>query len=189
MKGLKWYWIVGMAFLWIGCIASPSESIRKYWFMLAGIWPVLVWSKMGERETRYQVEELIFHSAHPLTRIVLSSWLAGVLMTAAMESGILIGRLISAETINLIPWLLSVVFIPTLALTLGVWSCSSKLFEVIYPILWYLGPFNAQNELTMLDYLGIHSAAPTNTIPLEFAGFLLILILLSLAGRKIQMAY
>jgi hypothetical protein len=187
VKGLKWNWLVGMAVFWIGCVASPSEGIRKYWFMLIAIWPVLVWSKMGEREVRHQAEQLIYHAAHPLVRLLASSWLAGVIVTAVMASGVLLGRFINAEPIALLPWTLSVLFIPTLALTLGIWSRSSKLFEVVYPTLWYLGPFNPQTQLANLDYLGIHSQAAINTSPLWVAGFIFLLILLAFIGRRQQM--
>jgi hypothetical protein len=186
MKGPKWYWLTGMVVIWICCVASPSENMRNYWFMLACIWPVLVWSRMGEREVRYQTEQLIYQSAYPLVRLLVTSWLAGVIVTAAAISGVLFGRLIFAHPMALLPWALSVVFIPTLALTLGIWSRSSKLFEVVYPILWYLGPFNRENGLAILDYLGIHAQSPVNTAPLLVAGFLAFLILLAFIGRRRQ---
>jgi hypothetical protein len=186
VKELKWYWLAGLAVFWVGCVASPSENVRRYWFMLVAIWPVLVWSKMGEREARYQAEQLIYQAAHPLARLLGSAWVAGVLVTALAASGVLLGRLIYAEPIGLLAWVLSILFIPTLALTLGIWSRSSKLFEVVYPILWYLGPFNPQNQLAILDYLGIHSQAPVNTTPLGVAGFILLLMLLAVVGRKRQ---
>jgi hypothetical protein len=186
VKGLKWYWLAGLAAVWIGCVASPSADIRKFWFMLLGIWPVLVWSKLGERESRYQAEALIFQAAYPVTRLVGAAWLASVIITAVAASGVLVGRLITAEPLALLPWSLSVLFIPTLALTLGIWSRSSKLFEVVYPILWYLGPFNPKNELAVLDYLGVHSGAPVITSPQWVVGLIFLLLLLALIGRQRQ---
>jgi hypothetical protein len=185
-KGLKWYWLAGMAVLWIGCITAPSENIRKFWFMLVCIWPVLIWSKMGVQEIRYQTEQLIYQSAYPLMRLLMSSWLAGIIITALAASGVLFGRLFNAEPIHLLPWFLSVLFIPTLALTLGMWGRSSKLFEVIYPILWYLGPFNRESGLAVIDYLGIHAQSPINTSPFMFAGFIILLFLLALVARRRQ---
>jgi hypothetical protein len=184
VKGLKWYWLAGMTVMWLGCAASPSEGMRKYWFMLAGLWPVLVWSKMGEREARYQTGQLIFQAAHPLLRLLVPAWVAGVVCTAVVTSGVLLGRLTHAESLALLPWLLSVLFIPTLALALGTWSHSSKLFEVVYPILWYLGPFNTQNSLAMLDYLGVHAGAWVNVAPLLATSVILCLLLLSVVGRS-----
>lgn len=155
--------------------------------MLVCIWPVLVWSKMGEWEARYQAEHSLYQAADPVARRMGPAWLAGVLFTAVGASGVLLGKLCHAEPVALLPWILSVVFIPTLALALGVWSRSSKLFEVVYPILWYLGPFNSQNQLAVLDYLGIHPQAPVHTAPLSFTGFILLLALLAVIGRRRQM--
>ena len=36
-----------MAAIWLGCALVPSENLRQYGYMLAVLWPVLVWSKMG----------------------------------------------------------------------------------------------------------------------------------------------
>ncbi len=187
VKGLKWYWLIGMAALWIGCVASPSEAFRKYWFMVIALWPVLVWSKMGEREAHYRVEQLVYQAAHPLMRLLSASWLAGVVATAVAASSVLFGRLIHAETVSLLSWILSVLFIPSLALCLGVWGNTSKLFEVVYPILWYLGPFNRESQLAVLDFLGIHAQASVNTSPLIFTGFVAILLILIVVGRRRQM--
>jgi hypothetical protein len=186
VKGSKWYWLAGMAVLWIGSLTAPSENMRSYWYMVVCIWPVLVWSRMGEREVRYQAEQLVYQAAYPLARLLFSAWLAGVLITAAAASGVLFGRLLSGQPAEVLSWTLSVVFIPTLALALGVWSRSSKLFEMVYPILWYLGPFNRENGLVVLDYLGIHAGAPVNGSPLWFAGLLIFLLLLAFVGRRRQ---
>ena len=99
----------------------------------------------------------------------------------------LIGRLIWNGPLDLLQWGLSVLFIPSLALTLGIWGRSSKLFEVVYPILWYLGPFNSQNQLAYYSTsLGIHAGAPVNTAPWLVMGSILVLLVLSLLGRKRQ---
>ena len=37
-------------------------------------------------------------------------------------------------------WAVGALFIPTLALALGVWSGSGKLFEVVFLVLWYSAP-------------------------------------------------
>jgi hypothetical protein len=109
------------------------------------------------------------------------------MLTAVMTSGVLLGRLFFGEPAALLAWGLSIFFIPTLALTLGIWSDSSKVFEVVYPILWYLGPMNPQNGLTLLDYLGIHSQAPVNTSPLAAAAVIFLLMGAALLGLKRKM--
>ena len=47
-------------------------------------------------------------------------------------------------------------FIPSLALALGVWTGGSKAFEVVYALFWYLGVLNKVLEL---DYAGLYTPA------------------------------
>ena len=97
------------------------------------------------------------------------------------------GQTCALPILALLSWILSVFFVPTLALNLGVWSRGSKLFEVVYAILWYLGPFNPQNGLAILDYLGIHAGAAVNIFPLWVVAFILVLLAFAFLGRRQQM--
>ena len=47
-------------------------------------------------------------------------------------------------------WFSGALFIPSLALALGIWSKGQKLFEVLYISLWYM----ALNKVYAADYLG-----------------------------------
>ena len=67
-----------------------------------------------------------------------------------------------------------------LALALGVWTSSSKAFEVIYVVFWYLGVLNDVSEL---DYLGLHTSG-------RWPGYLALSFLLfaaALVGRRRQL--
>jgi hypothetical protein len=48
-------------------------------------------------------------------------------------------------------FLAGAVFIPSMALALGVWSGSSKAFEAIYTVWWYIGP---AHHTPGLDFMG-----------------------------------
>jgi hypothetical protein len=186
VKGLRWYWWAGLAGLWVGCAFIPTENLRRFGYMLLAAWPVLVWSRLGERETRWGTGLLLFQDRQAALRLLLPAWLAGVLFSAAVTGAALAGRLVYGEPAELTAWILAVIFIPALALALGVWSGSSKPFEAIYPILWYLGPFNPQNQLAVLDYLGLHRGAPAHTAPALFAGFTTLLLAAAWLGRVRQ---
>jgi len=80
----------------------------------------------------------------------------------------------------LIAFLSAALFIPSLALALGVWSHSSKPFEILYITLWYLGPLN---KTPGLDFIGANSAGyPEFYIPLAIA-----LIAFAFFGRSRQL--
>jgi len=48
-------------------------------------------------------------------------------------------------------WLAGALFIPSLALALGVWAKSSRPFEGLFTALWYSGPLN---RVPGLDFTG-----------------------------------
>ncbi|NTU78585.1 MAG: ABC transporter permease subunit [Chloroflexales bacterium] len=187
VKGAPWYWLLGMGGLWLGGVAAPSADTRSLWLMLAALWPLLLWSQLGCRDARCRTEALVGHTPLPLVRALGASWLAGALLATVALSGIVLGRVIWGEPLALLPWALAVLFIPTLALALGVWSRGSKLFEVVYLVLWYLGPFNTGSPLAALDYLGVHAEAPVHTAPLGVAGVIVVLLALAVVGRRRQL--
>ena len=97
-----------------------------------------------------------------------------------MGSGAAIKFAVSGNSVGLLAFLSGALFIPSLALALGVWSGSSKPFEIIYVSLWYLGPLN---KVPGLDFIGAHtSGRPEFYIPLSLA-----LIAFAFLGRVRQL--
>ena len=84
---------------------------------------------------------------------------------------------------HVLAWGIGVLFVPSLALALGVWSGSSKLFEVVYVILWYVGPLN---RMLLFDYMGITNEAVAMGIPLYYSAITVLLLGLSLIGQRKQ---
>jgi hypothetical protein len=138
---------------------------------------------MGTREARQGTEQLVFSIAHPLSRQLPACWLAGVLVAMLTGSGTGLRLLLARDSAGLAAWAGGALFIPTLALALGVWSTSSKLFEVIYTLLWYIGP---ANQTAPLDYMGATGVSSRSGTPLVFLTCTLILGALALVGRKRQ---
>jgi len=71
-------------------------------------------------------------------------------------------------------------FIPSLAVASGVWSGTSKLFEIFYMVIWYLGPLI---KLAELDYNGSHG----NGSPEFFIPFSMALIAFAIFGKSRQL--
>ena len=65
LKGQKWWWYLVAAGLLIASASAPSAEARGMVLAFAWIWPVLLWSSMGIRETRDQTYQLIFSAPHP----------------------------------------------------------------------------------------------------------------------------
>jgi ABC-type transport system involved in multi-copper enzyme maturation permease subunit len=180
LKGQYWWWYVGAAGLIIASIANPVEITRQYVLPIAWIWPILLLSPIGNREARFNMQQIAFSSASPLWRQLPAQWLAGFIMILMLGSGAVIKFIVSGNSVGLLAFLSGALFIPSLALALGVWSGSSKPFEIVYVSLWYLGPLN---KVPGLDFIGAHtSGRPEFFIPLSLA-----LIAFAFFGRARQL--
>ncbi len=179
LKGQPWWWYVVMGGITIACLVNSSALVREFALPIAWIWPILVWSAIGNREIHYNVQQLTFSSAAPLLRQLPAQWLAGLIVTLLVSLGAIIRLTIDGDTVGLLALLSGALFIPSLALASGVWSGTSKLFEILYMLIWYLGPLN---KIMALDYIGSHG----NGRPEFFVPFSLGLIIFAFIGRKRQ---
>ncbi len=179
LKGQRWWWYVVMAGIIIACLANPSAAVREFALPIAWVWPILIWSAIGNREIHNNVQQLAFSSASPLLRQLPAQWLAGFIVTLLVSFGAIIRFTVDGDTVGLLALLSGAFFIPSLALACGVWSGTSKLFEILYMLIWYLGPMN---KLTELDYIGSHG----NGRPEFFIPFSIVLIVFAWIGRARQ---
>jgi hypothetical protein len=180
LKGLAWWWLLGAAGLAAASLFVPLDALRSAILPACLVWPLLLWSKLGCRETAHNTRQIVFSAPHPLRGQLPAAWLAGLALAVLISAGAILRFVFAAETAALISLLTGLLFIPSLALGLGVWSGSGKAFEVIYVLIWYLGPLNKVLEL---DYLGLYN-------PAAWPAYLLlsgVLILLALAGRRRQL--
>lgn len=167
LKGQHWWWYVGAAGLIIASLVNSVELIRQYVLPLAWIWPVLLLSPLGNREARDNVQQLAFSSAAPLMRQFPAQWIAGFTVLLILGSGAALRFLVNGQAALLLAFFSGALFIISLALALGVWSGTSKPFEIVYISLWYLGPLN---KVPGLDFIGAHTdGRPAFFIPLSLA--------------------
>jgi hypothetical protein len=151
LQGQRWWWYAAAAGLVIAGLTAPIEGVKQAVLPLAWIWPILVWSPLGNRESRFGTAELLFSAPRPIGRQLPAAWMAGVLVAMAVGGGAAVRLLAAGDLRGLGAWAVGAMFIPSMALALGVWSGSGKLFEALYLVLWYIGPMNRTPQL---DYLG-----------------------------------
>jgi len=161
----------------------PLDSARGMMLPLAWLLPVLIWSKLGTREARYRTDQLVFSSAKALQRQLPAVWMAGVLLALATGSGVALNMALNGEWPGVLAWGVGALFIPSLALCLGVWTGSSKTFEFIYSLLWYIGPLN---QVEALDFMGVVPGSVKAGIWQHYAVFTLVLFVLAFIGRRWQ---
>jgi hypothetical protein len=183
LKGQRWWWYVVALGLLIASAVSPTVAARQGVLTVAWLWPTLVWSQMGARESRYATQSLIFSSARTLHRQLPAVWVAGFIVALLTGSGYALRLLGNADWHELLAWFAGALFIPSLALALGVWSGTSKPFEAIYTVWWYLGPLN---HAPGFDFIG---SAPATSRPGLYVASSALLMSAAYFGRRVRMAY
>jgi hypothetical protein len=183
LKGQRWWWYAGAIGLLVGQIVSPEPEVRAGFLLVAWIWPILLWSQMGCRETRYSMGALLFSSERSLSRQLPALWTAGILVAVLTGCGSGLRLLLSGDWHSLTAWFAGALFIPSFALALGVWSGGSRAFEAIYTVWWYLGP---GHHLPGLDFMGTTRTSSTPASYVVIAGTLL---LLAYWGRRRTLGY
>jgi hypothetical protein len=184
LKGQKWWWYAVAAGLIVACAATPSASARGILLACAWLWPVLMWSSMGVREVRDQTSQLLFSAPHPIARQLPAVWLAGVALALLTGSGFGARVLLGGDWRVAFAWLTGALFIPTFALALGVWSGTSKLFEIVYTLLWYIGPMHATLQL---DFMGSAPGTAATRIPIIYFALTMAIGAVAVLGRKRQL--
>ena len=186
LRDLPFLGMYGSAFagaLIIAGLLLPLDNARGIMLPLAWLLPVLIWSKLGTREARYRTDQLVFSSAKALQRQLPAVWMAGVLLALVTGGGVALNLALHGEWLGVLAFAVGALFIPSLALCLGVWTGSSKSFEFIYVLLWYIGPLN---QVEPLDFMGVVPGSVKAGIWQIYLVITIILFGLAFIGRKWQ---
>jgi hypothetical protein len=183
LKGQRWWWYAAALGLFIGGLASPLDDSRQGWLTAAWLWPILLWSQMGCREARFGTGSLIFSAQNPLRRQLPAIWTAGVVVAVLTGGGAGLRMLMAGDHTGLKAWAAGALFIPSLALALGVWSGSGKMFEALYTAWWYVGPLHHTPALDFAGTTDLSSSAAW------YLGFAMILLAAAWSGRRAKLAY
>jgi hypothetical protein len=161
LKGRRWWWWAVLAALNVAGLAvpetlgpdapAPGATVVAYLLAAAWFWPITVWSALGCRERRRDTRQIVFSVPRPVGCQLSAAWLSGVCVAALAGAGFGLRRLVTGQWAALAAWGAGALFVPSLALALGVWSGSRRTFEIAYTFLWYLGPIN---RVSALDYMG-----------------------------------
>lgn len=183
LRGHGWWWYLVAAGLFIACLTSPLEAARSGVILAAWLWPALIWSQMGTREALFFTGALVFSAPRAVPRQLLAIYAAGVLLALLTGGGLGLNLLFARDLPGLAAWAAGALFIPALALALGVATGSRKFFEALYTGWWYIGPLH---HIRKLDFMGTTAASST---AVGYAVAAVALVLAAYAWRKVRLAY
>jgi hypothetical protein len=180
VKGQRWWWYgIAIAISLLGLVGPPTgNGITS---ALAVAWPVVAWSSLGMRETYFDTYKLIYSSTPSIMRQVFAAWFAGVLLGVIALMGVSL-RALSEGNTNYFPvYLVVVMFAPSLAFALGSLSSTSRLFEVVYLVWWFMGA----NGPRIFDFMQAQSDIPSTG---QTVAYLLLAVALFFTGftRRLQ---
>jgi hypothetical protein len=184
VHGLRWWWYFVAAGLLVAQFAAPLAASRGPLLGSAWLWAVFLWSPMGSREARYSTRALLFSCARILPRQVLACYLAGFCIASIMGAGTVARLMIAGNFAGLIPWLAGALLLPAAALLLGILSGSSKPFEALLTLAWYVGPMNSTPGL---DFTGASSGSHAATYAFIYVALAAACLILGLAVRSTQL--
>jgi hypothetical protein len=183
LRGRNFWWFAAAIGLWIAGLFVPAGTARAMLLAVAWIWPLPLWSEMGARETLYGMRPLLL--AAPLPPMLRSAaiWAAGAGIAALAGSSVALRLAMAGDAPGLLAWTAGCLFIPALALGLGTISGSPRLFEVVYLLLWYIGPMN---HVPTLDFTGMTAAGQAAGYPWIYLALSALLFTAAAAARSRQ---
>jgi hypothetical protein len=184
LKGFHWWWYAVAAGLLVAQFFSPLEISRGPLLAIAWIWAILVWSAMGSRESRFSTRSLLFSCAKIMPRQLPACFLAGVAVAILTGAGAGFRLLLAGNSSGLFAWFAGALFLPSLALALGVWSGTGKTYEALLTAIWYVGPMN---HTPGLDFTGAANGPLTAHYALLYAAISAALLAFAFLIRSRQL--
>ena len=175
--------LLGAVGLFVAGLVVPAGMARGVLLPVAWLVPVLYWSRLGARESRHGTGQLVFSSSGVLMRQFWAMWLTGVIVSFVTGGGVMLRLGLMGDLAGVAALVVGALFIPSLALCLGVWTGSSKVFEFLYTLLWYIGPMNG---VAPLDFMGVVPGSVEAGVWMWYLGAAVVLVVLGFAGRRRQ---
>ena len=157
VRGQRRLWYLGCLAGFVATAVAPLNSLGPLVVPIVLLLMLPVWSNLGVREQFHRTEELVFLTSHPI-RLLSTSYL----VSAGIGAGIILPAFVrfalGGQLYTLFGGIVAVLFLPAVALAVGIWSGKAAVFEVGYLTAWYLGPMNGVEPL---DYLSANPATPS----------------------------
>jgi hypothetical protein len=182
LKGQHWWWYgIAICISLLGIIGPPGGT--NVTLALAMAWPVVAWSALGMREKYHDTYKLIYSSTNSVFRQVFTAWFSGVLLGLIAIAGVSLRAIIEGSTGHIPVYLVAMLFVPSLAFALGTLSGTSRLFEVVYLLWWFMGVNGPQ----VFDFMQSQREVPSPVQAAVYLGLAVVLFLFGFARRLKEM--
>jgi len=162
VRGHPWWWYAGTVLIVV--VGLSGNASTELIVPIAAIWPLFLWSAIGSRTVRHQMTPFIVTSNQPY-RQLFAEWMAGGVITLIFLGSALLPVLVTDPAVTVV-LAGAVLFVPSIAQAMGLWSGTQRLFEILYLVCWYIGPLNGVRSI---DFAGATTETVGTVIPLGFA--------------------
>jgi len=182
LKGNSPLWLISTLILLALTLFTPLNFAYKVALPLIWYFQILVLSQLGSREIKNRCNEYIFSAAFPLQRQLPAILLAAIFFMLILATPMIFRLIFNGNFYGVYSILVGALSIATLAISLGILTRGSKLFEVLFTIIVY-GHFN---KVPYFDFTGGIEGSQNLGVANYTLLVALILILLAFSVRKRQ---
>jgi hypothetical protein len=183
LKGNTNLWKLFTLVFFILSAFTPMTFAYKVALPLLWFFQTLLLSKLGSREITTRCDDYIFSSPFPLLRQLPTTLTASVLFMSILALPVIIRLAILGDIYGVVAVLVGALFVPVTAITFGIVTRGSKLFEVLFAMTIYA----SFNKIPFLDLIGSIEASRELGMVYYFLGISLGLIVLAFMMRKRQL--
>ncbi len=184
LRGNTTLWLVLTAGMFVASVFAPIGFSYKVSLPLLWFFQVLILSKLGSREIISRCSEYIFSAPYPLKRQLPAIFSAALLVLLLLALPVLIRLFLSGNFYGLYAIPVGAMFIVAFALTSGILTGGSKLFEVIFTVMVY----GLLNKVPFFDFIGAIEESQSLGVAHYLMAATLVLVFLAFSGRRWQIS-
>ena len=182
LKGHSVYWFIGLLVLNIMQLFISHSLLISLVLPISWLWCVVVISQLGQLDKQANTLELLTYSKQSAILPSLACYSAACILLVLASMGSLVRFTGSTEWLLLAQLIIAISFAVSLAYFCGALTGTKRMFEVLYPALWYIGPI--QTAL-YVDFFGVNSQASWQAgVPYYFVAISISLLMLTIRAKS-----
>ena len=184
-RNLSIYFLLLIIWVNLWTLFSASNYDLRYtsfaWIIFA---PIALWSKLGIYEAHFKTAPVLYSASRGIAKHTLIQYLSAVMISTVFSFGLVVKAIYLQEYALLMVLFTSLFFFPALSFLLGAIAKTQKLFEVLFLVIWYIGPLRVHPYFDQLFQLPGRELLQISLILIVLGGLCLMMAMVS---RSIQL--
>jgi len=144
-------WYIG--FLCLFLLSVYDAHLLSFLYL----WTIPLWATIGLAEVKNNTTSILMHTRYYKYHQLFAAYLGGVVLYIFVGFGYLIKSIVIMRNYVVILYVfIGAILISSISLLLNLWIKNSKVFELVYIIIWYLGPIQKVYPFDFIYFTGNH---------------------------------